>query len=265
MSMPAAVEDAFNLIDARSKSGLGKAGFRILGEEVVPHPKDSDSFWWHLLISCKPARSVFSTDSEQSWISEPSINKSQTPQEQCRLDRAAIVKAGFDADYVFGDGEAELDVVQINSTTNFLDAKAYTHVKMPAHRFMHFIASNRLVPRQAEVPQFLGYSMQVFSNNDDRCLDLHEKGKDKLRNQPATLLTIDKKTLVAACPLYGKAFVVAKDMDLGPEEVREIVIFCMGQSEALEYKLTSWDKLKNALQDDARKFALSSQHIRRRK
>jgi hypothetical protein len=241
----------------------GETQFRIFGKLVIPYPRNMDEYWWAVLLATKPFRTVFATaGGPQPLIDGPELNKSQTPREQCVLLKTQLPRKDWDLDWMFDEGapEKELSVVQIDSTSNFLDRSAYTQKQILMWKFAEFVLDNVLVPHRSEVPQFLDYRLNVFANTATKCVKLQHKVE--LRNTPANLLTIDKKSLDAPVDIHGKVFLLAEGRDLTPEEVFEIVIFCMGQAEATELKLTSWDKLKTALQEEARKFLMSAQHVR---
>lgn len=242
----------------------GSGASQFFGRPFLPYSRGSEEFWWYLLLCTKPHRSIYATEGgAQPLISGPDVNTSQTPKEECELSREAIAKAGFNVDFIFGDGpERGLTVIQLDPSNNFLDRKVYKRIDSIAeHKFMKYCMEGSLVPREVEIPRFLKYNLMMYTNSNLR-IDL-VKYNDKLRNQPATLLTLPQKTLTPEMNIFGKAFVVCDDLDLTTEEMREIVIFCMGQAECLELKMKSWDKLRDILQDEARKFALNAEHLRR--
>ena len=150
--------------------------------------------------------------------------------------------------------------MQVDPSSNFLDRSIYSQKRLPLWQFAAYAADNALVPHVSEVPQFLDYRLNVFGNTTAKCIRM--QSKVELRNTPANLLTIDKKSLDAPVDIHGKFFVIAEGRDITKEEVFELVIFCMGQAETTELKLRSWDKLKEALQEEARKFLMSAQHLR---
>jgi hypothetical protein len=237
---------------------------KLFDHTIIPFARNTDQFWWSVLLCTKPFRSVYS--GEQPMISPPETNKSRTPKEECQLlPRKALEDAKLDVDWLLDDEAPEkiITIVQLNPTSNFLDRAAYKQVKMELWKFASYVMAHKLIQHASEVPRFLTYDLAVFANTPSRCVALQHK--PALRNTPANLLTIDKKSLDAQIDIHGKVFVVANGLDLQEDELREVVIFCMGQAETTELKLKSWDKLKDRLQEEARKFALSAQHIRGRR
>jgi hypothetical protein len=241
----------------------GEAKFQLFGKDVPPFPRDQDECWWFVLLCSKPFRSVFARDGgEQPCISPPDVNKWQTPREECLLMREKLQR--FDIDHMLDQSapERDISVVQVDPSANFLDRSIYTQRRLPVWQLAAYAADHFLVPHDSEVPQFLDYRLNVFGNTVSKCIKLQHR--TELRNTPANLLTIDKKSLDAPVDIHGKVFVVAEGRDLTKEELFEIVIFCMGQAETTELKLTSWQKLKAALTEEARKFLMSAQYVRAR-
>lgn len=232
----------------------------LFGKVIIPYPKDSDDFWWAVLLATKPFRSIYKGDNP--LISPASVNASQTPQEEVRLlGREKLAECQLDAEFVLNDEikTRMLTSVQLNPTTNFLDKSVYKKVVTEQWKFGQFLMEHKLCIHRSEVPMFLGYCVNVFGYGIKKCVQLETKVN--LRNTPANLLLIDKKTLSSPIDIHGKVFVVAENRELTPDELKEIVIFCMGQAETSELKYTSWERLKDRLQLEARKFAMSAQHL----
>lgn len=237
--------------------------FELFGKNVIPYPRADERFWWAVLLNVRPARSF--KGGEQPLIDGPDVNASGSPREQCALMREQLEADGcWDVPWMFDPAapEKEVQIVQIECTSNFLDRRAYTKKTMAQWKFAEYAYSNNLVLHKSEVPAFLDYRLAVFANTAAKCVRMQHK--IELRNSPANLLTIDKRSLEAPVDIHGKAFVVAEGRDLDPLEVFEIVIFCMGQAETTELKLTSWDRLREVLTEEARKFMMSAQHVRGR-
>lgn len=233
---------------------------RLFGKIVIPYPKSSEEFWWAILLAAKPFRSIYK--GPQPLISPVSENESQSAEEEVRLiGREKLGQCGLDAGYILNDDEKTkmLTTVQLNPTSNFLDKSVYKKVEIEEWKFGKYLMDHKLCLHRSEVPMFLGYSVNVFGYGIRKCVQLEHKLE--LRNTPANLLLIDKKTLSSPIDIHGKVFVVAENRDLSPDELKEIVIFCMGQAETSELKYTSWEKLKDRLQEEARKFAMSAQHL----
>lgn len=244
-----------------AKATEGEHQALLFGEQLVPYSKQVEEFWWAVLLMAKPFRSIYG--GEQPLISSSDQNKSQTPKEEVQLlGKEALRSNGLDADFILDDDQdtKTIDIIQVNPTSNFLDKTVYKHVRMDTWKFAEYAVKNVLCLHTSDVPMFLGYRMNVFGYGVSRCVELQHKVH--LRNTPANLLTIDKKKLAAPVDIHGKVFVVAQNRSLTPAELQEIVIFCMGQAECSEMKLTSWDKLKDSLQEEARKFSMSAQHLR---
>jgi hypothetical protein len=239
---------------------LSEAPPKLFGKIIIPYPKNTDDFWWAVLLSAKPFKSIYKGD--LALISPVSVNTSQTPQEEARLlGRERLLECSLDAEYVLNDDiePRMLTTVQLNPTANFLDKTVYKQVVIEEWKFGKYLMDHKLCFHRCEVPMFLGYSVNVFGYGIKKCVQLQEKVN--LRNVPANLLLIDKKTLTSSIDMHGKVFVVAEQRDLSPDELKEIVIFCMGQAETSELKYTSWERLKDRLQEEARKFAMSAQHL----
>jgi hypothetical protein len=233
---------------------------KLFGKVLIPYPKTQEEFWWTALMSCKPATNIYSGD--MPFISAVSENELQTPQAEVRLLGPEKLKdASLDVEFIMNDdcGSRTLTAVQVNPTSNFLEKTVYKQVKLEEWKFARYLMQHRLCLHRSEVPKFLGYNINVFGYPATKCVELEHKVH--LRNTPANLLIIDKKTLTSPVDIHGKVFVVAEDRDLTPDELKEIVIFCMGQAETNEFKYTSWERLKEKLQDEARKFAMSAQHL----
>ena len=243
----------------------GDPELRLFGKHVLPYPRDADEYWWCVLMASKPFRSTYAKDGgEQPAISMPSENKSQTPREECLLLKGQLSRDEWDVDWMFDESapEKELTMVQIEPTGNFLDKSVYKPKLILQWKFIDYVIEHLLVAHLSEVPQFLGYHLNVFGNRAAKCVRMQHKVE--LRSTPANLLTIDKKRLEAPVDIHGKVFVVAQGRDITPEEIFEMVIFCMGQAETTELKLRSWEKLKEALQEEARKFLMNAQYVRPR-
>lgn len=258
---PSALQRVSSDLARYTEATAGETQALLFGEKLVPYPKNSDEFWWAVLLITKPFTSVF--EGEQCLISSSDQNQSQTPKEEVQLLGEQVLRSNcLDADFILNDQRETrmIDIIQVNPTSNFLDKTVYKHVRMEAWKFAEYAVKNLLCLHTSDVPMFLGYRMNVFGYGVARCVELQHKVH--LRNTPANLLTIDKKKLSAPVDIHGKVFVVAKDRSLTPAELQEIVIFCMGQAECSELKLTSWQKLKDSLQEEARKFSMSAQHLK---
>ena len=248
----------FGYIDDMVK--LSEQPPKLFGKVIIPYPKDSDDFWWAVLIASKPFRSIYK--GEQPLISPVAENDSQTPQEEVRLlGREKLSACHLDAELILNDDieTRTLTTVQLNPTSNFLDKSVYKQVVIEQWKFGQFLMEHKLCLHRSEVPMFLGYTVNVFGYGIKKCIQLEDKVN--LRNTPANLLLIDKKTLSSPIDIHGKVFVAAENRDLSPDELKEIVIFCMGQAETSELKYTSWERLKDRLQEEARKFAMSARHL----
>lgn len=261
LSQPPAFARVCSELQRYTEATAGEHQAMIFGETLVPYPRTSDEFWWAILLMSKPFRSVFG--GEEPLISPSDQNQTQTPKEEVLLlGEQALQRHSLDVEFIL-DEQAEpkmLDVIQINPTSNFLDKTIYKHVRMEKWRFAEYVVKILLCLHSSDVPMFLGYRMNVFGYGVARCVELQHKVH--LRNTPANLLTIDKKKLSAPVDIHGKVFVVAQNRRITPAELQEIVIFCMGQAECSELKLTSWQKLKDSLQEEARKFSRSAQHLK---
>lgn len=251
-------EEVLAYLDDMAKQSETPA--KLFGKVLIPYPKTADEFWWTALLSTKAATGVYKGD--QPFISAVSDNESQTPQEEVRLlGRERLLAACLDADLILNSecSTRMVTAVQVNPTSNFLDKTVYKQVQLEEYKFARYIMEHQLCLHRSEVPMFLGYKINVFGYSLKKCIDLEHKVH--LRNTSANLLLIDKKTLTAPIDVHGKVFVVAENRDLTPDELKEIVIFCMGQAETSEFKYTSWERLKEKLTDEARKFAMSAQHL----
>lgn len=260
-SQPTALSRVLSELARYTEATAGEQPALLFGEKLLPYPKTSDEFWWAILLMIKPFTCVYG--GEQPLISSEDKNKSQTPKEEVQLlGEQELRRHSLDPDFVFDEqvDTKMLDIIQVNPTSNFLDKTVYKHVHMETWKFAEYAVKNLLCLHTSDVPMFLGYRMNVFGYGVARCVDLQHKVH--LRNTPANLLTIDKKKLSAPVDIHGKVFVVAQNRRLTPAELQEIVIFCMGQAECSELKLTSWQKLKDSLQEEARKFSKSAQHLR---
>lgn len=263
MQRPAALDVVLSAIAEYASATAQDPHFQIFNKSAVPFPKGSDEFWWSLLVSWKPFRSVFAEDGgDQPLISRRDVNPSQTPRVECELTRGKLLKNGWDVGWIFDDEapDPEITIVQVDPSSNFLDRSIYAQIHLPQWKLAEYATKYKLVNHTSEVPQFLGYRLTVLGNSPAKCARLD--CKPHLRNTPANLLTIDKKQLEAPVDIHGKIFVTAQGRHLTTEELRELVIFCMGQAEASELRLKSWQKLREALQEEARKFLMSAQHVR---
>eukprot|EP00892_Ulva_mutabilis_P009872 jgi/Ulvmu1/7257/UM035_0044.1 len=261
VSQPPALSRVYYELQRYTEATAGEHQALLFDEKLVPYPKSTDEFWWAILLMTKPFRSVFNGD--QPLISSADQNQSQTPKEEVKhIGEQTLQRHSLDAAYIL-DENAEprmLDIIQVNPTSNFLDKSVYKHVRMEKWKFAEYAVKNLLCLHSSDVPMFLGYRMNVFGYGVSRCVELQHKVH--LRNTPANLLTLDKKKLSAPVDIHGKVFVIAHNRQMTPAELQEIVIFCMGQAECSELKLTSWQKLKDSLQEEARKFSRSAQHLR---
>jgi hypothetical protein len=239
----------------------GESPFQLFGKNAVPYSRTDERFWWTVLLV---VRRLGSLSDHEGLLQGPDVNRSRTPREECQLMRDTLDERCWDVEWMFDDSlpEKELTIIQIDTTSNFLDRRVYSKKCMLQWKFAEYAYKNALIRHTSEVPIFLDYRLNVFGNTAARCVKLQHK--IHMRNSPANLLTIDKKTLEAPVDIHGKVFVVGEGRDLEPEEIFEIVIFCMGQAETKELRLKSWDRLKEVLTEEASKFMRSAQHIRAR-
>jgi hypothetical protein len=260
--LPPEAEEVQRLMAEYLVKTAGEQPFQLFGKNVIPYPKSDVRFWWAVLLATR--RMDLQSEEKLALLQGSDVNKSGTPREECLLMRDALDKRSWDVEWMFDDilPEKELTIVQIDSTSNFLDRRVYTKKEMLQWKFAEYAYNNALVRHISEVPIFLDYRLNVFGNTAARCVQLQHK--IHLRNSPGNLLTIDKKALEAPVDIHGKVFVVGEGRDLEPEEIFEIVIFCMGQAETTELRLKSWGQLREVLTDEARKFMKSAQHLRAR-
>lgn len=258
---PPALQRVSSELAHYAQATAGESQALLFGEKLVPYPKTTDEFWWAILLMTKSFKSVYG--GQRPLISCSDQNRSQTPKEEVQLLGEQVLRGhALNPDFILDDQRETqmIDIVQVNPTSNFLDKTVYKHVRMETWKFAQYAVKNLLCLHSSDVPMFLGYRMNVFGYGVGRCIELQHKVH--LRNTPANLLTIDKKKLSAPVDVHGKVFVVAQNRTLTPAELQEIVIFCMGQAECSELKLTSWQKLKDSLQEEARKFSRSAQHLK---
>jgi hypothetical protein len=75
---------------------------KLFDHTIIPFAKNTDQFWWSVLLCIKPFRSVYS--GEQPMISAPDTNKSRTPKEECQLlPRKALEDAKLDVEWLLDD------------------------------------------------------------------------------------------------------------------------------------------------------------------
>eukprot|EP01084_Bolivina_argentea_P172642 299056_1 len=232
-------------------------GYIDISHLKLPFTRDSESYYWLMLLLYKPWRQPFYAEdaikAEQPLIHKVNINKSQTAKEQCQIDKEMLLQKGaiFNVDF-------KVKLVQIDeSGLDPFDKSNFKEITMMNSKLIQFIHAHKL----KRLTRYFGYGDVGHPNLSIYYKPVTNKNSKLKLNRSAALLSLltNMKFSVIDKEYRGRVIVVDPYNVLTTNRVIELMkyggeIYDLADSASCESKSNDLSMYQEKIKKIAQKY-----------